>query len=219
MNLRTVPYHHRYYERCVDLMSDTWDFNRLFPNLRRPNLVNRFFFHEAIADANYSEVIVDDHDAVHGFIFATVAPGVLERLRGAITSLSLRIRAWWHWLTGRLGPRAEAWERIMELSEMTGELEAGRLPADGYVNLFFVGSSMRGLGWGKRLMSRVEEACRARGVDRLYLWTDKGCNFGFYDHAGFTRTLEVSSPVLADPGPEANGFVYTKDLTRAPVTH
>jgi GNAT superfamily N-acetyltransferase len=99
---------------------------------------------------------------------------------------------------------------------MTRKLEAHRLPSDGYVNLFFVGTSMRGLGWGKRLMSRVEAECRQHGVKRLYLWTDKGCNFGFYDHTGFKRTLEVSSPFLADPGPEANGFAYTKDLTYVP---
>lgn len=212
MELKPVAYHPRYATDCVNLMSDTWNFDPLFPGLTDPGLVNRFFFQEAISGATYSEVIVDEQDRVHGYIFGTVRSGPMDHARAALGSATLGLRALWDWALGRLGPRREAWRRMRGLLDMTARLEAHRQPEDGYVNLFLVGSSLRGMGWGRRLMERLEDSCREAGLRRLYLWTDTGCNYGFYDHTGFSRTIELSSPYLTNPGPEPNGFAYVKAL-------
>jgi ribosomal protein S18 acetylase RimI-like enzyme len=214
MNLHTAAYRPGLLGQCVDLMGDTWNLNGLYPGLRKENLVNELFFREAILGANHAELVVDDQGRVHGYLF-----GFLPRSGEAmVVPFFQRLGAWiWaflHLMAGSFGPRLQALGRTRELLAMTGSLEALRRPDDAYVCLFFVGSTLRGLGWGKRLMdsfSRKAEQSRSR---RIYLWTDKGCNFHFYEHTGFQRIREISSVFLAQPGQEPNGFVYARELTR-----
>lgn len=60
----------------------------------------------------------------------------------------------------------------------------------------------RGRGWGKAMLSFVEQACTTRGIRELWLTVNKN-NTGpiaFYRQAGFT----IAKPVVTDIG---NGFV------------
>lgn len=217
MELRTVVYRDAYLGACVDLLNDTWNFDRFFPRLTRPGLINELFFRDAIAGANHAELIVDESDRVHGYLFGMLAPTLLDRLRRAARALGTLSRVVFHYLRGTFGPRRHVRRRAAELIAMTTELEMRRRRSDGYVSLFIVGSSLRGLGWGKRLMRKFERRCGELGHDRIYLWTDKGCNYGFYDHAGFRRIHEIRSPLLAHYGEEPNGFVYARPVAAGRV--
>ena len=213
MDLRTTPYRDRYYQQCVDLMGDTWDFNRHFPQLRTPNLINELFFSAAIIGADHSEVIIDEEDRVHGYLFGVIAPQPGDRIRAARKALGLAVRSGWHYLVGNLGRRRDVKRLFHEFMVLNKALEAERNDGDGYVGLFFVGSSLRGLGWGRRLMQSFQDRCGAHGRERIYLWTDKGCNYGFYDHEGFKRIVELRSPLLDQFGPEPNGFAYARKVS------
>lgn len=212
MNLWTLGYRPELVNQCVDLMGDTWDLDHLYPDLGRKNLVNELFFREAILEANHSELVIDDQGTVHGYLF-----GLLPRAgEPRVVPLLQRLRAWtWailHWLAGNFGPRLRALARTRELLGMIGSLEALRRPDDAYVCLFFVRSSLRGQGWGRRLMDSFIQKAQGFHCRRIYLWTDKSCNYHFYEHTGFQRIQEISSPFLAQPGLEPNGFVYTREL-------
>ena len=212
MNLHTAGYRPGLLRQCVDLMSDTWDLDGLYPGLRKKNLVNGLFFREAIMSANHSELVVDDQGRVHGYLF-----GFLPRSgETMVVPLFRRLGAWiWailHFITGSFGPRLQALGRTRELLAMTGSLDALRSPDDAYVCLFFVRSTLRGQGWGKRLMDSFNRKAAQHRNRRIYLWTDKGCNYRFYEHTGFRRIQEISSPLLAQPGPEPNGFVYAREV-------
>lgn len=212
MELRTVRYTNRYFDACLRLMNDTWNFDALFPGLGKPGLINRFFLRDSVAKANDATLIVDEADQVHGYLFGVVRPTAADRARRAFRTIRFLAGVAYHFAVGSLGPRREAVRRFSQLAEMDRALEAQRRSADGYVNLFIVGTSLRGLGWGRRLMNAFEAHCRALGHDRVYLWTDAGCNFGFYDHEGFRRVDEIRSPFLHGYGPDPNGFVYAKPL-------
>ena len=212
MNFTTTVYRGDLQSQCVDLLSDTWNFNRLFPGLRRPNVINELFFAEATADANYSELILDESGRVAGYLFGTLSNVSRGTGGGIARKIDLGARVFWYWVSGQLGPRMPALKRGGDLLRMVASLEADRRRNDAYVNLFLVGSTLRGLGWGKRLMRRFEEAAVAADHSRVYLWTDKGCNYHFYDRQGFERTVEVSSPYLADFGTGPNGYAYAKEL-------
>lgn len=212
MELQLRPYNRSFRQQCIDCMRDTWNFNAYFPGITRENLVNEIFFDEAIAGATYSRVIIDAHERVAGYLFGTVngaAPGWLSRM-AQIVGVSARMIL--HLLGGHLGPRRRAWRTASRLMSVISTLESQRQESDGYVNLFFVSSSLRGQGWGKRLMDDFAQHCTANGCRRLYLWTDKGCNYGFYDRQGFSRIIQVSSPLLARFEDEPNGFAYVKSL-------
>ncbi len=61
---------------------------------------------------------------------------------------------------------------------------------DGEVVLFIVSEEMRGRGVGKKLITDFLELCRRRGLNRIYLYSDTSCNYGFYDRMGFQRIGE-----------------------------
>ena len=193
-------------------MSDTWNFNKGFDGLKKDNIGNEIFFKECLLDMNYSEVIIDEDDKVHGYLFGVTGRKSVNPLMTGIRTFAFLMWGFYHYLVGSFGQRKTAWLRLKETIELTEALEEQRRNSDGYVNLFFVGSSLRGQGWGKKLMTNYQERCLEVGVKRLYLWTDKGCNYKFYDHNGFTRIIEISSPGLAEYGYEPNGFAYTKLL-------
>ncbi len=213
MELRTTPYRDEYRRQCIDLMSDTWNHNALFPGLTRENLVNELFFHEATTGANYSRIVLDENDRVVGYLFGILKDDARGRVFRGLCTLGLIGRMLFHFLAGHLGPRRRAWKTAAGILSVVSSLERERQSSDGFVSLFFVASSLRGLGWGKRLMEDFQRHCEAQGCQRIYLWTDKGCNYGFYDRQGFHRITEISSPLLAGYGEEPNGFTYAKPLT------
>ncbi len=215
--MTTVTYRSQLFDHCVALMSDTWNFNELFPELAKDNLINELFFREVLAGADYSELILDEDGKVRGYLFGMLRSDPVIRLRRALRTIRFLARLTYHYLLGHFGPRPWARRRAAELASLSAILDGKKRANDGYVSLYFVGSDLRGQGWGKRLMSSFERRCRELGRDRVYLWTDKGCNYGFYDHYGFHRIEEVSSPLLAHYGSGPNGFVYVKALTPGPT--
>jgi GNAT superfamily N-acetyltransferase len=192
-------------------MGDTWNFDELFPGVKKKHLINELFFRLAIASANHSEVLLSHEGKVQGYLFGRLPVKDRHPLRRMWRSLSSHAWALWQFISGKIGPRMNALKRIRELIEMDQSLEELRQSSDAYVNLFFVSSSLRGTGRGRQLMSNFEMKALRAGCPRIYLWTDKGCNYGFYDNSGFSRIREIASPLLAhyDGGP--NGFVYAKE--------
>ena len=160
MNLQTAEYRHRHLRQCIDLMGDTWNFNGLFPGIRRENLVNELFFREAVLGANYSELVVDEGGAVHGYLFGRIRKAEGKRAVPFFRRIQTYLWALGGFIAGHFGPRLQALSRVRELLTMTDTLDARRRPEDAYVCLFLVASSLRGMGWGKRQIGRA--SCRER---------------------------------------------------------
>ena len=61
---------------------------------------------------------------------------------------------------------------------------------DAEVILLILDRMMQGSGVGARLFDGMEQAFRQAGAQRYFLYTNTGCNVGFYDHRGLTRRIE-----------------------------
>ncbi len=61
---------------------------------------------------------------------------------------------------------------------------------DAEVILLILDRMMQGSGVGARLFEGMEQAFRQAGAQRYFLYTNMGCNVGFYDHRGLTRRVE-----------------------------
>ena len=61
-----------------------------------------------------------------------------------------------------------------------------------FVSHLWVPESLRGEGWGRRLMTALEEAARRRGCHAAHLDTFSFQSLGFYERLGYERfaTLE-----------------------------
>ncbi len=212
MELRSVEYQARFREQCVALISDTWNFNRLFPELKKDNLVNELFFDSALIGENSSQVIVDENDCVYGYVFGNIAQKHRPFWHNAMRIISLFLKVSYHLVKGSFGSRKEFIQKIQEFAVVEKKIMSKKAVSDAYVHLFFVSSKLRGQGWGKKLMNSFIAECRGFGAPRLYLYTDLGCNYAFYDHTGFTRTVELHSPFFDRPEEKVNGFAYVQDL-------
>lgn len=214
MIVEAVPYRREFRRACIDLVGTTWNFNHMLPDRRLPNLVNEFFFDEALAASDYTDVLVDGDGGVHGYLFGYLGATVAQRLSVASRVALVWLRVAWQIAVGAAGSRRDVFRRLRELTELTQALEAARRENDAFVSLFLVSPTLRGQGWGKRLMQRFEAAGIAARRDRMYLWTDAGCNYGFYDHEGFERVVTLCSRWLADNGEQPNGFAYVRRVPR-----
>lgn len=209
MSYRTSEYDDRYRQDCVDLMRNTWQFDRFFEGIRRENLANELFFDACLIDRTYAEVIVDEEDQVHGYLIGKSKGGTSSALKALVRGSSFGARFAGCFLMGDIGPRREALRVLKEFGRLSDRLENRRDVPGGYVNLFLVGSSLRGMGWGRRVMDGFVRYCKDNGDRGVWLWTDRGCNFGFYDHYGFNQIATVHSPLLEHPEEAYNGMVYT----------
>ncbi len=212
MNYNITKYRRKYYKQCVGLMGDTWDFNKHFPDRKKPNLINNLYFRLSIIDFNYSQVILDDKDRVCGFIYGKVKNSFKSRIITILKVISALFICLYHYLAGNMGVLKDVNKVIKTFFDVENQLNSKVEENDAYVSLFFVGSSLRGTGLGKKLMNDFTETAKSNKCNRIYLYTDKGCNYGFYDHLGFKRIIEISSTLLDGYGDEPNGFAYVKPL-------
>lgn len=69
---------------------------------------------------------------------------------------------------------------------------------DGVLTLFAVKEDVRGRGEGKALLSKLSTYYSEHNTNRIYLYTDHTCNYGFYEHMGFQRLKEKRVNVLRE---------------------
>lgn len=58
---------------------------------------------------------------------------------------------------------------------------------DGVLSLFIVSEEAQGYGIGTELMQKFQDYLKEEDVEKIYLFTDSFCNYGFYDYLGFKR--------------------------------
>lgn len=80
-----------------------------------------------------------------------------------------------------------------------GELIEGmKNDFDGVLTLFAVKKDIRGFGVGKELLSKLNQYYLDHNTNRIYLYTDDTCNYGFYEHMGFNRIKEKQVTVIRE---------------------
>lgn len=61
---------------------------------------------------------------------------------------------------------------------------------DGTLDFLILTESAQGLGIGKGLWIELKTYFEENKTKAIYLYTDDECNFGFYEHQGFTKGIE-----------------------------
>ena len=214
MNLTCTPYKKEYFEEAARLMSQTWHFNEELENPKDPSLIYKMYFQESLQDSQYTDFIVDENNRVLGYLLAS-APTLttpLTIIKSKILQLGTMIEITGHIALGHLGTRKKALSVIAAADELDKETHKNTEQFDSEVVLFFVSSELRGQGYGQKLMERYYAFCRRNNIRKIFLSTDLGCNFGFYDHHGFTRHREFHHELLSRPEQKYNGFIYSKQI-------
>lgn len=84
---------------------------------------------------------------------------------------------------------------------------------DGVLTLFAVKKEAQGLGIGKELLSKLNSYYKKNNTNKIYLYTDDTCSYGFYDYMGFSRLREKRINVIRNnKKEELNIYLYAFDL-------
>lgn len=84
---------------------------------------------------------------------------------------------------------------------------------DGVLTLFIVKDNVQGLGIGKELLSKLKRYYKENNTNKIYLYTDDTCNYGFYDHMGFYRLKEKKVDVIRNNKKEKlKVYLYALDI-------
>lgn len=216
VEIKYVKYHNKYFNQCAMLMKGTWNFHKHFVNIENNDIVYGAFLEGSLMDATYTDLILDEHENVLGYLIgnnykkdAFFIKG--KKLLGQIKFYSKHLI---YLILGKYGDKKAALQQFSGMTELASRLEKDKMLFDSEVNLFFVSPILRGKGYGKKLMDRYIEYCKQREIKKVFLWTDRGCNYKFYEFYGFELHDQINHKLLAEPEKEYNGFVYSLNLNK-----
>jgi N-acetylglutamate synthase-like GNAT family acetyltransferase len=81
---------------------------------------------------------------------------------------------------------------------------------DANVEFLVVSPDAQGMGVGKKLWFDLKETFVGQGIKDIYVYTDTSCNFGFYDHQGFTK---IGTNPLKTQHHEVDVYLYSIKLS------
>jgi len=91
-------------------------------------------------------------------------------------------------LTATENERMDIVAHISTSFQTIGQLLEHKLDTyDGALELLIVSGKAQGRKIGKALWNKVSAYFHSKNVKRIYLIADSNCNFGFYDHNGFSK--------------------------------
>ena len=192
------------YGRAIRFASIGMHFERYLSNRVLRYLYARYFLLDEILNATDVIAAYED-DKLKGLLMARIE-GSEERSSGAIAS-RLYVRLF-SLLQGTIAGRGtDAYE--LANKEMLKEYSSKYLLA-GEVIFLAVDPTSHGQGIGRML---IEELSRRHKGQRIYLFTDSGCSYGFYEHMGFVRVGErdIMMNILSKDVP-LKCLLYSKEL-------
>ncbi len=194
-------------EACIEIVDLTWEFRRLLPPSALGDFALRMYVGGALAGSDGAWV-VDDDSGVRGFIFADSGHGRYfhnrySGWRGGLRTVLELLRLPGLGIGEKLG-----WLRAVRGHDVS--LARVQPEAEGEITLFAVDPGARGSGCGRALMDHCLDALRRKGTRSVWLETDTGSSWGFYEHYGFERGGSFRSPMNERfiGGEDEESFVY-----------
>lgn len=189
-------------EQCVKIVGDVWNFDLPFPEKKLSQYVKTAFTAISLKFSNYAFVI-EENGVIKGFIFCKLEDKKLPK----------NYISWFKLGRYLLFTSVSFFEKL-KLLKLFLQHEHSSKQAENHrnnqVNLFAVSSSSQGKGYGKILMQNFLNLCKEKNISRVVLDTDTNCNYGFYEHTGFTRKATFDSPLknFFTKSATSENFVY-----------
>lgn len=209
-NYRFVNYESKHLKSCSDLVRESWDLHQNYKNLKNIDSVYELYIKDCLDYSEYTELIIDENDIVHGIMF-----GSIEN-RNIIQYINLSIKriktALWRIIRaarkdfGTIDTAINVYKKQKE-NDKLGEAYSDDFSSE--INLFIVSKRLRGQGSGYKLMNRYIEYCSNNNLISIFLWTDVGCTYSFYERFGFKlHSTFYSNTLTGGEKNKANGMIY-----------
>lgn len=209
--MQFVSYHKKYHNRLSNVMKETWNFLTFFPDANNKSIIYELALDSLLTLYTYSSVVLDDENRVCGCLIGVVNKKVTLGLKilKIQRSLKLFLKAIFYILTNKLGSRNEVWKYLIEIDKIFKSLQKDKHMFHSSIELLMLSPSCRGKGIGKSIMDNFVNYCKESDAKSIFLYTDRGCTYEFYDKYGYVRHDSIHSSLLHHPEFEYNGFVYT----------
>ncbi len=195
---------------CVEIVNQVWDFDRKFPPQPLSALFKQMYIGVSLAASNFC-VVMEEDGRVIGFLFGKCGDDHLVRneysgMWGVV-----------YYLYRLLAVRGATLKKKLYYARIIGVHEKNRRAVEptrvNEANLLAVDPRIQGKGYGKALMNAYIAYCKTLQVTRITLETDKECNYGFFQHFGFTIKGTFYSPLQQEySGTSGESYVYELKL-------
>lgn len=201
----------KYLDSCMEMIKDTWLFEEDFINPKKPEYIYKHYVMSCVNWSEHLDLLVDENDKAVGILFGSIENTTwVKELKFNFIQFKLHLSMLWHILIGDLGERKRALAVYKKMKQHDIEGESNGYEFDSEINLFILSSSLRGQGYGSKLMNRYVEFCKKNDLDKAFLWTTTDCSWQFYERYGFKelRRFDFESADKDASSTNTNGIVF-----------
>ena len=169
-----------------DIIDDSWDWVDLFESEGSLEATLGLYLNMVLYESSFTKVAVHNGKIVGvimGYVEGDEPKGRL--LMDDSASFALKL------MNTTKNDRKAAYKYLSKTRVIYEEMfEEVGIDYDANLVFFVVSEDARGLNIGKLLWLELLEYFKQKEVRSVYLFSDTECNFGFYDHIGFTKKTE-----------------------------
>ncbi|MEG1394767.1 MAG: GNAT family N-acetyltransferase [Clostridia bacterium] len=183
------PIEQKDYEQAKTLICEAFHFAEHVQEKSVLESCRNAYFYSCIAEQSYT-CVAEVEGVVTGLIMGQAKSQYAPRRNlGAVCKLAYYNCQ----LLYRSRKRDNAAKHFLATQRAYSQLLKGKSKMfDGVLTVFAVAKESRGLGLGKKLWENLLDYFVSCDAKNIYLFTDSGCNVGFYDSQGFERLDEKS---------------------------
>ena len=163
------------------LIDDTWAWDDLADDETVLDALLGLYLNQVLYDSSFGKVAVLDGElagAIFGCVEGDVPSYRMLQEDGTEHSLTL--------LNAAEHERRDIYTCMSTLNATYARLLDGKT-YDGTLVFLAVAENAQGLGVGKALWHALASYFRERQAERISVFSDTDCNFGFYEHSGFSK--------------------------------
>ncbi len=204
-----IPYNKKYLNSTSSLVKETWPYYNSYYNIINDELlVYKALVEFTLIDSNYTKLLINN-DKVEALFFANT--DFNNNFKKKVKRLLLYLKYGFKILILRkIKPVNNVIKFFREYKTLLNSISDSYKELGSEMNLFITSKNIRGKNYGKKLLNNFIDNCNNQKIKSVFLLTDKGCNYTYYDKRGFKCEKEFYSRVLDKNNEEINGFIYTK---------
>ena len=164
------------------IIDQTWGFEKLYPDKAALDTALGIYFNQVLYGCSFGKAAILDNKIV-GVIFGS-ANGEKPKYRMMLEDSTKQILTL---LTLPESYRKNIYEYTYKLCGAYDELLESKADLyKGTLDFLIVSEEARGLKIGQKLWEEISLYFQKNNAESIYVFTDTNCNYGFYEHLGFS---------------------------------
>lgn len=206
MDIEIRDYSEADYQRCSELVSESWNFDTVFRPAEFTELAKAIYTGGALIESTYKSVAVSNGELV-GFIFGMNRADYRARLH-----LMYRWRILWRFFRLKQSSPNKS-DLLHALSEHAKNRSTLVPKKRSEIALFVVAEAFQRRGVGTALWRGFLDDCVKAGEVEVFVETNRTEASAFYEKLGFQHRADFDSPLHRISTPDGTACIYVYPCT------